>query len=282
MKKGEEISNYPKEPNIKWKEDKRSFYYNIIKEGTYSQKSILYKMLSPASYPISHDYIVQTTWGRGKNKCTIQCSINYIDYKPVYQVVFGINFCEQVISYKSPSNAALLYHQQTKPEIKTQTSNVLLFANKASNSTLSKRARNIGKTMLNDFTNISKQYYNHMDDPILEELQFSVNNHKYKIEYDDESLITKKQKCEAIVKTVDQEQIAQHAYRSLANIKNELPRQDENNDPEIDSDDENSNVSDPKITSKVISSIGKGTQRSIKDILKFIVPDLVKKEILNS
>ncbi|CAG8789599.1 20421_t:CDS:2 [Gigaspora margarita] len=92
-----------------------------------------------------------------------------------------------------------------------------------------------------------------MDDLILEELRFSVNNHKYKIEYNDESLITKKQKC-----------------------------QDKKNDPEIDSDDKNSNISDPEITSEVISSIGKGAQRSIKDILKFIVLDLVKKEILNS
>lgn len=111
MKKRQEVANYPEESIIKWKEDKRSFSYNIIKEGTYPQKSILHKTLSPASYPIPHDYIVQTTWGRGQNKCTVQCSINYIDDKPVYYVAFGNNFCKQVISYKSPSNAAFLYHQ---------------------------------------------------------------------------------------------------------------------------------------------------------------------------
>ncbi|CAG8856876.1 10402_t:CDS:2, partial [Gigaspora margarita] len=52
---------------------------------------------------------------------------------------------------------------------------LLKLADKAFNSTLSKRTRNI--------------------------------------EYDDKSLVTKKQKCEEIVKTVDQEQIARHAYR---------------------------------------------------------------------
>ncbi|CAG8831283.1 25510_t:CDS:2, partial [Gigaspora margarita] len=117
-------------------------------------------------------------------------------------------------------------------------------------------------------------------DPILEELRFSVNNYKYMIEYNDESLITKKQK---------------------SNIENELPRewiiaerraqinmeidykvkittirmplfdkigQDENNDPEIDSDNENSNISNPEITSKVISSISKGAQRNDRNVGK--------------
>ncbi|CAG8814299.1 637_t:CDS:2, partial [Gigaspora margarita] len=45
--------------------------------------------------------------------------------------------------------------------------------------------------------------------------------------------------------------------------------------------DEHSNIDDPKIVCEVVSSIGKGTQRSIKDRLKYIVPNLVKKEILN-
>ncbi|CAG8679450.1 2722_t:CDS:2, partial [Cetraspora pellucida] len=49
MKKRKEISNYPEESTIKWEEDK-----------------------PPASYPIPHDYIVQTTWGRGPNKHTVQ------------------------------------------------------------------------------------------------------------------------------------------------------------------------------------------------------------------
>ncbi|CAG8830754.1 14646_t:CDS:1, partial [Cetraspora pellucida] len=96
---------------IKWEEDKHSFFYNIIKEGIYPKKLILSMTLAPASYPIPHNYIVQTTWGRGPNKHTVQCSINYIDDKPVYQVAFGNDFCNQVISYKSSSNAAALYHQ---------------------------------------------------------------------------------------------------------------------------------------------------------------------------
>ncbi|CAG8608902.1 5253_t:CDS:2, partial [Cetraspora pellucida] len=131
------------------------------------------------------------------NKHTVQCSINYIDDKPVYQVAFGNDFCNQVISYKSSSNAAALYHQQINPEIKTQTSGILLFGlqleclrqnrkkqyeknilnpiDDISNSALTKRAKNVGKMMFNNFTSVSKRYYNRIDKPILEELRFSLD-----------------------------------------------------------------------------------------------------------
>ncbi|CAG8757021.1 4711_t:CDS:1, partial [Racocetra fulgida] len=80
----------------------------------------------------------------------------------------------------------------------------LKLVNEVSNSILKKRARNIGKALSNNFTDISQQYYNHMDKPILEEFKFSINHHK---EYKDENLIAKKQKSEAIVKVIDQKQI---------------------------------------------------------------------------
>ena len=44
---GKETSNYP---NIKWKDDKRTFYYKIIKAGTYPQESMLYQTQRPHSY----------------------------------------------------------------------------------------------------------------------------------------------------------------------------------------------------------------------------------------
>ncbi|CAG8798864.1 40399_t:CDS:2 [Gigaspora margarita] len=306
------ISDYPKESIIKWKEDKHSFYYNIIKEEIYPKKPILYTTQSPASYPILHDYIVQTTWRRRKNKYTVQCSINYVNNKPVYQIAFGNNFCKQVISYKTFSNAAFLYLQQINSETKTQTSGILLFGlqleslyqnqekklvneafkstlqkntlklvDEASKSTLQKRAKNVGKRLLDDFAIITKQHYNSIDKPVLEDLKFSVNNHRYKLEYGDEDLIVKKQKCEAVLKTVDQEHIAQHAYRSLANIENELSSQI-NVEMECKvrittikmllfteiNQDEHSNINDPEIVCEVVSSIGK-------------VPNLVEKEIPN-
>jgi len=51
---GKETSNYP---NIKWKDDKRTFYYKIIKAGTYPQESMLYQTQRLHSYPIPHGLI---------------------------------------------------------------------------------------------------------------------------------------------------------------------------------------------------------------------------------
>ena len=57
--------------------------------------------------------------------------------------------------------------------------------------------------MFDDFTNMPKQYYNPIDQPILKKLQFSVKNHEYKIKFSEENKVIKKQKHEAIVKTID-------------------------------------------------------------------------------
>ncbi|GES89104.1 hypothetical protein GLOIN_2v1789397 [Rhizophagus clarus] len=45
---------------------------------------------------------------------------------------------------------------------------------------------------------------------------------------------------------------------------------------------ENPDIFDPEVVEEVITSIGKDSQRSIKNILRFIVPSLVKRKILDS
>jgi len=158
--------------------------------------------------------------------------------------------------------------------------------------------------VFDDFTNISKQYYNPIDQPILKELQFSVKNHEYKIKFGEDNKVIKKQKHEAIVKTIDQGQISRNAYRNLAAIEDELPREWAISSQRIQINKEmehevkirtvkmplcdntinltdNPDITDPEIVDEIINSIGKGGQRSIKDILKYIVPDLIKKHILN-
>lgn len=103
---GKEISDYPENLNIKWKNNKRTFYYKIVKEGIYPREYILCQTKKPNQYPIPHGYIVQTSWNQ--NICPVQCTINYINDKPMYQVEFGINFSNKVASNKSPSDAATL------------------------------------------------------------------------------------------------------------------------------------------------------------------------------
>src|SRR5581483_2910470 len=107
--KEREISSYPENPNITWKNNKHTFHYKIIKAGIYPKEPILCQTQKPDSYPIPHDYIIQTTWNR--NKCIVQCSINYINNKPTYIVAFNDNFSDQVVSNKSSSDAATLFHK---------------------------------------------------------------------------------------------------------------------------------------------------------------------------
>jgi len=57
-------------------------------------------------YKISDLYCVKTTWERGKNKWTVRCSINYIDNKPLFQIMYGINFSEEIHSNTSSTSAA--------------------------------------------------------------------------------------------------------------------------------------------------------------------------------
>uniref|UniRef100_U9U9M3 Uncharacterized protein n=1 Tax=Rhizophagus irregularis (strain DAOM 181602 / DAOM 197198 / MUCL 43194) TaxID=747089 RepID=U9U9M3_RHIID len=272
---GKEISNYPENSNIVWKNNKRTFYYKVIRAGIYP-KDILF-----------------------------QCSINYVNDKPTYVVKFGNNFSNQVVSSKSPSDATTLFHNQINQGVNTRTSGVLLFGlhlesihqyrikphkkrilkpvNEASHSTLTKRAKSMTKQVLDDFTNISKNHYNPVDKPILEKVQFSVNNYKFKVNVN-ENLITKECKNEAMVMVVDNGQISRDAYRKLTTIEDELPREwtiaEKRTQINIRMNDRikintvimpqhmdiNSNESydifDPEVIEEVTTSVGKGERCS--------------------
>uniref|UniRef100_U9TB92 Uncharacterized protein n=1 Tax=Rhizophagus irregularis (strain DAOM 181602 / DAOM 197198 / MUCL 43194) TaxID=747089 RepID=U9TB92_RHIID len=77
----------------------------------------------------------------------------------IMKAAFGNNFSNQVVSSKSSSDVTTLFHKQVNPEM-----------NEASHSILTKRAKSMTKQVFNDFTNISKQYYNPEDKPLLKEV----------------------------------------------------------------------------------------------------------------
>ena len=106
----EEIHNYPFDPVIKFKQPGRSFSYKIIKEGVYPPSKSLAHTLPPNKYRIPDNYIIETTWGRGKNQHAVQCFIDYNNNRPVFQIRFGKCFQFKVFSIKSATDAANLYH----------------------------------------------------------------------------------------------------------------------------------------------------------------------------
>jgi hypothetical protein len=105
----QEITNYPLESNILYKEEKHNFQYTILREGVYPSEPHL-KYTSSRNYKIPDNYEVKTIWG----KKTVKCSINYINNKPVFRVYFGQNFENQVESDKTATNAATLLHNVSK------------------------------------------------------------------------------------------------------------------------------------------------------------------------
>ena len=163
----------------------------------------------------------------------------------------------------------------------------------------------MSKQVFSDFTNISKQYYNPVDQPLLEEIKFSVKEHKFKVKTNEniENVEAQRHKNKAMVMAIDKGPISRDAYRNLATIEDELPREwmiaeqriqinkemnekikitalEMPQDINIDSV-ENPDIFDSEIIDEVTTLIGKSGQRSIKDILNYIVPDLVKRHILN-
>ncbi|CAB4466652.1 unnamed protein product [Rhizophagus irregularis] len=46
-------------------------------------------------------YCVETTWGRANNKRTVRCFINYVERKPLFKILYGVNFSEEVQSNMS-------------------------------------------------------------------------------------------------------------------------------------------------------------------------------------
>ncbi|RIB08501.1 hypothetical protein C2G38_2211480 [Gigaspora rosea] len=252
MNDTQEIHNYPFDSTIKFKHPKHSFLYKVIKEGTYPN-NFLYKVIKEGTYPnksllahtfppnkyqIPDNYTIETTWGRGHNQCTVQCSINYNMEGPVFQIHFGKHFEYEVSSSKTATDAANLFYQKHTPEKRTKTSGIYLFG--------------LHLKILNE--KISEAY-NSDDIPRLESLSYSVKKHTYVINYGDNDKIKKKQKTELIAKTFDKQNISRNSYRDLYII----------NKGQIDQTEE-ADIDDEFIVQEVVNTVGKGGYRSIKNI----------------
>ena len=101
-----EISDYPKTDYILYTDGRRSYHYNVKQEGLYLQPPVLAYTQGKNKYKIPDSYCVETTWGRGKNKKTVKCFINYIEEAPLFKIMYGMNFSEEIQSNISSTTAA--------------------------------------------------------------------------------------------------------------------------------------------------------------------------------
>ncbi|PKY30610.1 hypothetical protein RhiirB3_447780 [Rhizophagus irregularis] len=121
-----EQENYPASPEIIYY-DNRKFNYTVIQEGVYPPVAQLKFTEAPNYFPVPDNYIIKTTWGRSNNCQTIQCSIYYIEGNPHYLICFGNNFQHQVVSVQSTFDASVELHNIITPNKKTAVSGVHLY-----------------------------------------------------------------------------------------------------------------------------------------------------------
>ncbi|RGB29802.1 hypothetical protein C1646_766157 [Rhizophagus diaphanus] len=100
------ITEYPNTNIILYTNGRRSYHYTVKKKGLYSQPSVLTYTQGKNKYKIPDYYCVETTWGRENNKKTVKCSINYIEDKPLFKIMYGTNFSEVVQSNISSTTVA--------------------------------------------------------------------------------------------------------------------------------------------------------------------------------
>ncbi|CAG8755554.1 10057_t:CDS:2, partial [Dentiscutata erythropus] len=101
-----EKSNCPQSLLIKLFDKNITFYYEIIKEGTYLLSNQYYYTKNP-KYRIPNNYVIKTRHSKAKH--LVECAIQYINKKPLFTIRFGANLKMQIQSTKSASNIACQY-----------------------------------------------------------------------------------------------------------------------------------------------------------------------------
>ncbi|UZO24060.1 uncharacterized protein OCT59_016382 [Rhizophagus irregularis] len=295
-----EITKYPKTDVILYTDGRRSYHYRVKKEGLYLQPPILAYSQGKNKYKIPDSYCVETTWGQGNNKQTVECSINYIREKPFFRVMYGSNFSEDVCSNTSPTAAANAIIRKLFPNNeKTLMSGIHLFgihletlkqareSKRESNSNIQlkqiKPIEHCGKSMiykrqrkfgdqLKEQVQIEGAKIYGKDQVILKQISYNVKYMGFQIAYGSKDDREKEKKLNSIVQVIDQNYMSREGYRALAAVEPDLEHK-------LDFV-ENSNIFDYGITDE-IKNITNGGHRSAKDILTYIIPALIFKGVLD-
>ncbi|CAG8771782.1 11478_t:CDS:2 [Gigaspora margarita] len=90
-----EESNYPQSLFIKLFNKNKTFYYKIIKEGTYPPSNQCY-YTKYSKHPIPDNYIVKTQYSKAKH--LTKCFIQYKNKKPQFTIQFGLNFISKELN----------------------------------------------------------------------------------------------------------------------------------------------------------------------------------------
>ncbi|GBC23265.2 hypothetical protein GLOIN_2v1784240 [Rhizophagus irregularis DAOM 181602=DAOM 197198] len=312
-----EITDYPKTDSILYTDGKRSYNYKIKQEGLYPQPPILVYTQGKNKYKIPNGYCVETTWGRGEKKKTVKCFINYVEGKPLFKIMYGINFSEEVQSNISSTTAAnavlrklfplnekslisgvhlfgihLITLKQARENIRsTKENNIQLISlEHCSKSTLNKRQHKFGNQLKQHVQVEGSKIYG-KDQVVLKQISYSIRDMDFQIDYEEKNDI-KEKKLISAVQAIDLNYIPREGYRALAAVESNLQREWAISKQRLKLTTEmNQKIPialinlpldfDEYSNSEIIQNIKKGGTRSVKDILKYIVPTLISNEILD-
>ncbi|PKY32933.1 hypothetical protein RhiirB3_451480 [Rhizophagus irregularis] len=294
-----EITDYPKTDSILYTDGKRSYNYRIKQED---------------------GYCVETTWGRGEKKKTVKCFINYIEGKPLFKIMYGINFSEENRSNISSTTAAnavlkklfplnekslisgvhlfgihLITLKQARENIRNiKENNVQLISlEHCSKSTLNKRQHKFGNQLKQHVQIEGSKIYG-KDRVVLKQISYSVKDMDFQIDYEKRNDI-KKKKLISAVQAIDLNYIPREGYRALTAVESNLQREWAVSEQRLKITTEMSQKIPVTFINlpldfteysnsesiEIIQNIKKDGTRSVKDILKYIVPVLISNEILD-
>jgi hypothetical protein len=172
-----------------------------------------------------------------------------------------------------------------------------------SNTTKRRKILGLSHRISNIIESEKKVTFYESDEMKLKQVTFQVCDDIYNVNFGQFDKVEKEKRVEAIVKSLDRGHISREAYRSLARIEQNIPREgdvynvrqkigremkkmvpltlvDLLRPTSLESITEEPDVTDNTIITNVLESVGKGGQRRITNILNYIIPFYIKRGIL--
>ncbi|CAG8574635.1 14373_t:CDS:2, partial [Racocetra fulgida] len=148
----------------------------------------------------------------------IECEIKYELNGPIFRIIFQEGSQKYVIESKESPSATANNYIQVQCERKNRSS--FRPFNALSESMKMKHSRAFSIQLDEVFKNEVSNFFNSNDKPVLQQVRFHVQDKDYLTNYHNKE----NDFLDAFVKAVDQGSISQNAYRNLAALQPELPR----------------------------------------------------------
>ncbi|CAG8521409.1 15717_t:CDS:2 [Cetraspora pellucida] len=296
-----ELHDYPRKPEIEYKDPSTgTYHYTIISEGYYPSPPVLVRTQRKKKYKTRN----------------ITCTINYIhqciddkmQLKPCFKIEYN-NGHQTIESWRSATHAANLFVQMYNPNGKSTLSGTIVFGlqlkcveqardshrqsnalrplETLSNSAKRSRIKQIGEKM-RDYINHETTHLHHKDKLQIKSLVLSVDDQNWIVNYSKDMTFEKikSQACVCVMDKLDCEYIISNKKLNLDKIMQDIiPLYiidiNINSSTIFATNNEEIHIDNEEIIYGVTESVEKASYRSIKDILKYIIPFYIEENILD-